>query len=816
MAVLAGVAIVATVTVLATLAVARRISSRRHVQALEQKDLVRGGQHVHVVRDEHDTLLTQKALDAMLKDVSSHLAVDGAEAVVQEVHVRIIVNGSGQGHALLLSTAEVDALLPDLGRVAGRQLLQVWKQRAGGQDSGVPHVVVLAAEENVIAHGAVLDPRGLGDVGDATLRGDASVGGIQVADEAVEQAGLSRPRASDHCAELPALDLDADAVDQGRSVRPAQLRVFRAQQRHAGLDLHVRGPPDAQHRAGGARAGRCQRRARYGRKLLHFGRPQEVPQPRHGKRCLHGVADHHREHRKREAEDVEQRKSRKGLCRGQGMTRERVRREGRHGDENRHDRPQEPRHERPEHVLVQRAQLALSDAVNLRPEGLLPRVQLQDLDAGQDLVRDLDALILDAHQAFLQLPGLRSDQAGERHDQNHHSHASEDARSNLLPQEDQAQGDLIGRGHEHREVRHEILHPLGVHRHQVDDLSCRLLRGLLAVGSFLAAGGRFACLVVLVEEGLLQLLLRLLSFALRRGLVLRGVIGDHGACIHAQRLPEDHAHHRGFQAHPRPVRPVEILVQHDRLRQVRREHERDEDVAFISRRGVVLRRVLNEADDAIQQLRTHEEERVVDELQDDCDCERGTEALPHGTREGRAHRLSVSLGSVGLLGALAFSRPGSFQRLGQNGRPLIRMQRVQVLLLQGSAVAQRDERIQPGEGHVSHGRRVHLRAVLGSIPRRLLLAGQRFVHVVALGLVLAPPQARDAVSTGRDGGTARVRRGVHLLRTGAGAASVHHIHAKLVVPQLAKLHVPERTEAEEKRGDHEQSAGRVPGVPLEG
>ena len=46
----------------------------------------------------------------VLEDVLAHVAVHGRQRVVQQVGVRVTVHGTGQAHALLLTSAHVDAL----------------------------------------------------------------------------------------------------------------------------------------------------------------------------------------------------------------------------------------------------------------------------------------------------------------------------------------------------------------------------------------------------------------------------------------------------------------------------------------------------------------------------------------------------------------------------------------------------------------------------------------------------------------------------------------------------------------------------------
>ena len=58
-------------------------------------------------------LLTKKAFgpDHVFEHVTSYVDVDGAERVVQEVDVGVLIHGSGQTHPQFLPAAQADALL---------------------------------------------------------------------------------------------------------------------------------------------------------------------------------------------------------------------------------------------------------------------------------------------------------------------------------------------------------------------------------------------------------------------------------------------------------------------------------------------------------------------------------------------------------------------------------------------------------------------------------------------------------------------------------------------------------------------------------
>ena len=52
----------------------------------------------------------------MIEDMASHVSIDGAQRVIEEVDVTVLVHRAGEREALLLPSAESDALLTDLRR----------------------------------------------------------------------------------------------------------------------------------------------------------------------------------------------------------------------------------------------------------------------------------------------------------------------------------------------------------------------------------------------------------------------------------------------------------------------------------------------------------------------------------------------------------------------------------------------------------------------------------------------------------------------------------------------------------------------------
>uniref|UniRef100_J3KZS0 Uncharacterized protein n=1 Tax=Oryza brachyantha TaxID=4533 RepID=J3KZS0_ORYBR len=118
-------------------------------------------QEVDLVGDEDDGLVLERAADALPEDVGAGVRVDGAEDVVEQVDVAVLVDRARELDALLLAAAEVDAALADLRLVAELHHLQVLLQGAHPDRLHVARPVHGAPEQDVLLDRPVLDPRRL-------------------------------------------------------------------------------------------------------------------------------------------------------------------------------------------------------------------------------------------------------------------------------------------------------------------------------------------------------------------------------------------------------------------------------------------------------------------------------------------------------------------------------------------------------------------------------------------------------------------------------------------------------------------------------
>lgn len=73
-----------------------------------------GGAYLQLVGHEDDGLVAKLLLDGVVEDVVGHVGVQGAQRVVQDVHVPVAVQGSGQADSLPLAAAQGGAALSHL------------------------------------------------------------------------------------------------------------------------------------------------------------------------------------------------------------------------------------------------------------------------------------------------------------------------------------------------------------------------------------------------------------------------------------------------------------------------------------------------------------------------------------------------------------------------------------------------------------------------------------------------------------------------------------------------------------------------------
>ena len=131
------------------------------------------------------------------------MVVHGAERVVHEVDVRAGVHRARDGDALLLPTGQRHPALADVREVFVREHVEVLLELARRDGLLVLFLVVGLTEEDVLADGAVEDPRLLRDVRDGP--GDFHLA-LHARDEVVQpgqERGLPGPDAADDHRQRP-------------------------------------------------------------------------------------------------------------------------------------------------------------------------------------------------------------------------------------------------------------------------------------------------------------------------------------------------------------------------------------------------------------------------------------------------------------------------------------------------------------------------------------------------------------------------------------------------------------------------------------
>mmetsp|Transcript_12047 Transcript_12047/g.36285 ORF Transcript_12047/g.36285 Transcript_12047/m.36285 type:complete len:275 (-) Transcript_12047:1276-2100(-) len=133
----------------------------------EAQDLVAAAQRGEVVRDEDDDLAeVAEAQHQVLEEVRRHVRVHRRQNVIQQIHVGVGVEGSRESDALLLAARNVEPLFADLGVVAVFEFPEVLAQRRAVHGVVVLFAVERRAEQDVLPHARVPDPRRLRAVRD--------------------------------------------------------------------------------------------------------------------------------------------------------------------------------------------------------------------------------------------------------------------------------------------------------------------------------------------------------------------------------------------------------------------------------------------------------------------------------------------------------------------------------------------------------------------------------------------------------------------------------------------------------------------------
>mmetsp|Transcript_2350 Transcript_2350/g.5376 ORF Transcript_2350/g.5376 Transcript_2350/m.5376 type:complete len:275 (-) Transcript_2350:2412-3236(-) len=163
-----------------------------HMAVFDQNNLVRGGQVVEIVRDKDDCFVLQDTANAFLEDVATHMRIDSAESIVEEIHSAVAVDSPRKGNPLLLASGEVDSVLPNLGLVPGTKNFEVGLQCTRLDDLLIPRLVEVVPKDDILADCCVADPWNLRRIrhtegGNAPLR---AILGLQFAQDSPQESAL--------------------------------------------------------------------------------------------------------------------------------------------------------------------------------------------------------------------------------------------------------------------------------------------------------------------------------------------------------------------------------------------------------------------------------------------------------------------------------------------------------------------------------------------------------------------------------------------------------------------------------------------------
>mmetsp|Transcript_37001 Transcript_37001/g.96899 ORF Transcript_37001/g.96899 Transcript_37001/m.96899 type:complete len:765 (-) Transcript_37001:169-2463(-) len=407
---------------------------------LNGHDTIGLGQDLPRVGHQHNGLpLEQRPPEALLEHVCGHVRIQRTHHIIEEDHVRVVVDRAAQGHALLLAPGEVDPSVADLSLVPLREHVQVGLEGAGFQDlvvaPGIQRLPILRLRphqdippQRRVTNKSILRavPHGPPYRHATHVRREG-----QLPQQGLQEPGLPGPGAADDDDELPLLHGEGHApgplvgLEEDAAVDPADLRGI---QRHRGLRRQRR---------------RLNSHEPVGVAGLGIGQVQEGLQPLRRHLGLEQEPGEHRPSTEGEGDDTEQRQGGEGGGRVQGPAfNEAVAGEGGHGDHQGGAGEAHEDHGVEELVLELGAELPLADTVNAGLHGLLPGIQLDDLHSLQQLSLHLQPLILHLHHHLHRRLGGHLEACDQVGHENHGAHPGQEGPPNVNGHHHQAHHEL--------------------------------------------------------------------------------------------------------------------------------------------------------------------------------------------------------------------------------------------------------------------------------------------------------------------------------------------------------------------------------------
>ena len=182
------------------------------LSVLDHEDAVDEAQVVGEVGGQDDRLALQVLCQRLLEDEGADRGVEGAEDVVQDVDVRLLVEGPCQGDPRPLPARKRRPVFPDHCLVAVGEEVEVGFEAGEVQGPAVALLLVSLPEQDVVLDAVVEDPRILVGVGDGAVDGQAGGVVVHLAEDRVEDGGLARAVLADQGNELALLDCEADVL----------------------------------------------------------------------------------------------------------------------------------------------------------------------------------------------------------------------------------------------------------------------------------------------------------------------------------------------------------------------------------------------------------------------------------------------------------------------------------------------------------------------------------------------------------------------------------------------------------------------------
>ena len=432
--------------------------------------------------------------NAFVEQRLSHVRVHSSNGVIHHHNIAVAVAATCQRDTCLLTSTHVDSSVSDLALVSSREHLQIVLQTTHLDDVVVLLLLVRLAEENVVAHRVVHQPRLLRGQRHGSVDDHHSAVLGHLAHQRGDEGGLAASHATHDRHQGSLGNADVDVVEAVLVVAPGEATVANDDGVLRGVVvgdflLHAFRVLVLDDRSGGNVALHERR--------VHLGEVEEVGDTLDGDVELDEHHHAHGHHHEGHLENLEQRERRVGSrslqrlahhrrVESKGDERDDVGNEGR---ESLNTRSHDVSHLR---VLLQ---LHVTNVVDLALEGLLPAVVLDHADSSEHLVHQLHTSVRRLQNGITHLTTkCNGDKLTEKHDD---VEANGDPRqlAHLHHHKDDTDDHRDGNHDQNGDDHYELEKHIGIGGHDVHELTsggaslggrCEAKR--LAVDGFLSNG----------------------------------------------------------------------------------------------------------------------------------------------------------------------------------------------------------------------------------------------------------------------------------------------------------------------------------------